>query len=273
MPHGIQASPTVHRPRMFAARQDPRTTPTLLRTAADFDAVPDDALLVTIEVVFPEVPHARKRTIWRKFGREFVNLDPSDRVNGERSEPSGYLENLLTGFGNSSTVPGVAVLLGEGEEVAPETVTSLAPGTIIMAGSEEAPFVSQGGDTWTFCDPGDPYDGEYPTTTANLISGETSIRVLYRPGDEITAGFTLEPTPEQKSEAPDAANTVRAREQQDIEKMTPCAREYVAEFGHLPRNRAEQDRYSTFRFGFERGQRNGAAGAYAEIAKYAKERS
>ena len=88
---------------------------TLLRTAADFDSVPDEALVITIEVVLPEVPHARNRKVWQKFGREFVLLDPGDRDNGEQTKSSGYLENMLTGFGSKRNVPGVGLLLGEFE--------------------------------------------------------------------------------------------------------------------------------------------------------------
>lgn len=179
---------------------------TLLRTAADFDAVPDDALILTIEIVLPDVPHGRHRKIWRKYGRHFVQLDPGDRTDGEETKESGYLENLLTGFGNKRTTPGVGLLLDAGDVILAETVADLPQDSIVQLPNEECPHTYSGGDRWEYMDPGDVYDGDYPTTTAELISGETTIQVLYRPGDEELSGFTIEPTPEERGRA-DAAPT------------------------------------------------------------------
>ena len=237
---------------------------TLLHTADDFDALPDGSLVLTIEIVFPNSVHGRRRTLWQKFGKEWVQLDPSDRQNGEESKPSGYLENLLTGFGNKRTVPGVGLLLGEGENVNPDLDTELPVGSVVKLDGEPFPFTYAGSGKWDYMDPADPYDGEYPTTTANLISGETVIHVLYRPGDEEHAGFT----PVFRAEAP-APKTPEL----NVDAMSDCAQAYVAEYGSLPANRAEQDRYSAFRFGFEHGQKNGSAAAYRDIAKYASERA
>jgi hypothetical protein len=39
--------------------------------------------------------------------------------------------------------------------------------------------------------------------------------------------------------------------------VSPCARAYLVEYGNLPKNRAEQDRYSAFRFGYEAGLARG----------------
>lgn len=252
---------------------------TLLRTAADFDDVPEDALVVTIEIVLPEVPHGRNRRIWRKYGRQFVELDPSDRSDGEETKQSGYLENLLTGFGSKRTVPGVGLLLDGGDSIATESAADLPQGSIIQLPSEDHPHMYSGGDRWQYMDPGDVYDGDYPATTANIISGETTIQVLYRPGDEDLAGFTIEPSPHEL--AASAVPNTGEREpgdivepcEYDIDKMSPCAQAYVVEYGSLPKDRAEQDRYNAFRFGYERGERRGEARAYAEIAAYAKGRS
>ncbi|RKT33654.1 hypothetical protein DEU34_2257 [Microbacterium sp. AG1240] len=41
------------------------------------------------------------------------------------------------------------------------------------------------------------------------------------------------------------------------ENLSPCARAYLAEYGSLPTDRAEQDRYGAFRFGFEAGLARG----------------
>ena len=59
----------------------------------------------------------------------------------------------------------------------------------------------------------------------------------------------------------------------DIDKMSLCAQEYVAEYGKLPTTRDEQAQYSAFRFGFERGQKQGRRVAYDDIAHLAQTRS
>ena len=249
------------------------TAHTLLRTEADFDAVPDDAFVLTIEVINPDVPHGRARTLWHKYS-QFVMLDPSDRSDGEESKSSGYLESKLIRFGARNTIPGVGLLLPEGDLIDPADVSELPIGSIVLVDSCEMPHTYNGGGNWTYMDPSDVYDGDYPTTTENLISGEQVIHVLYRPGDEEREGF--DPTGETTATKNDAAPTrVRAPEDiveprdPDIDRMSPCAQAYVAEYGHLPKGRAEQDRYNAFRFGYERGFTSGRRQAYAEVAKYA----
>lgn len=237
---------------------------TLLRTSADFDAVPDEAFVLTIEVILPEAPHARRRMLWQKFGHGFVALDPGDRNNGEELQPSRYLSNVLTGFGNKRTIPGVGILLGDGDQVATDSVEQLAIGSIVAVASEDLPFRYSGNGKWEHLDPADVYDGDYATATSELISNETHVTVLYRPGDEVVAGFSVEP-----EAAPQPTAEVPAKPEFDIDKMSPCAQAYIAEFGSLPTDRAGQDKYSVFRFGFERGQRQGASDAYSHMAKYA----
>lgn len=39
--------------------------------------------------------------------------------------------------------------------------------------------------------------------------------------------------------------------------ISECAMAYLEEYGAMPNLRAEQDRYSSFKFGFEAGQRSG----------------
>ncbi len=43
----------------------------------------------------------------------------------------------------------------------------------------------------------------------------------------------------------------------DISKMSPAAQGFVAEYGHLPQTRREQDLYGAYRFGFDAGQMHG----------------
>lgn len=249
----------------------------LLHTAADLDAVPDGGLILTIEVVMPGVPHARNRTLWRKYGHGFVRLDPGDRDNGEQSRPSGHLENLLTGFGRARTVPGVGLLLGEGEPIAVTHVSDLPRGSVVQVAAEEFPHIHTGGDNWEYADPGDPYDGDYPTSTANLISGESVLHVLYQPGDEIAAGFQLDVVEHldlaAAPESTDPTDEADADVEPDVVTMSRCAQAYLAEYGHLPTNRAEQDRYSAFRFGYERGERAATIRAYADVAANARGQS
>lgn len=38
-----------------------------------------------------------------------------------------------------------------------------------------------------------------------------------------------------------------------MNELSEVAQAYLVEYGELPRNRQEQDRYNAFRFGFERG--------------------
>lgn len=252
----------------------------LLRTEADFAAVPDDAFVLTIEVIFPDVPHGRARTLWHKFS-DFVKLDPSDRGDGDESKPAGYLAATLTRFGAANTIPGVGVLLPEGDLIAPDQVAGLPIGSIVLVDSCEMPHTYAGNGNWTFMDPSDVYDGDYPTTTENLISGENIIHVLYRPGDEERLGFdpngeaTTEPAgPLSVAEVVERAigRTVTPPEH-DIDAMSPCAQAYIAEYGSLPKGRAEQDRYGVFRFGYERGNSDGHKRAYADIANYARART
>ncbi|SDH41294.1 hypothetical protein [Microbacterium sp. 77mftsu3.1] len=164
-------------------------TVTLLRTEADFAAVPDDALVLTIEVTRPEVSHGRRRKLWMKFGREYALMDPTDRDNGEETKHPGYLENLLTGFGRRNVTPGIGILLDAEELIAPGDAAGLPVGAVVKVASEEYPFQYNGGGNWTYLDSADPYDGEFPTSTENLISNEQVVSVLYRPGDEEKAGF------------------------------------------------------------------------------------
>ncbi|WP_374974657.1 hypothetical protein ACEYYH_12180 [Microbacterium trichothecenolyticum] len=159
----------------------------LVRTDVEFDALPDDTVLTAIEIIDPTIPHWRRRTIWRKFGREWVNLDPSDRDNGATTKPGGYLANLLTGFGRRGTTPGVALVLGDGDEIAHTSLDQLARGAVIAItrqGKLDTLFTADGGGKFTEMDPADPFDGEFPFTANQVHAFGGDLRVLYRPGDE-----------------------------------------------------------------------------------------
>ena len=159
----------------------------LVRTAAEFDALPDDTVLIAVEVVDPNIPHWRRRTLWQKFGREWVNLDPSDRDNGESTKPGGYLANLLTGFGSPRIIPGVALVLEGGDEIAHASLDQLAPGAVIVVtrqGHLDLLFTADGGGKYTEMDPADPFDGEFPFDADQVRAFGGELRVLYRPGDE-----------------------------------------------------------------------------------------
>lgn len=162
----------------------------LLRTAADFDTLPDETTIVAIEVPAVDfMPTHRRRTLWRKYGREFVHLDPGDRNNGEESKSGGYLENFLLGFGSRNSAPGIAFVLGDGDQISSASVEQLPAGTVIQLDGEDFPHLALGSGRWEYLDPADVYDGDYDVETANLVSGEVTVQVLYRPGDEVTAGF------------------------------------------------------------------------------------
>lgn len=241
----------------------------LLRTSADFDTVPDGATIAAVEVPDPGFMESWRRvTFWRKYGREFVQLDPGDRMDGEESKPSGYLENFLRGFGSRTAAPGVALVLGEGDQIAATSVGDLASGSLIQVPGQEYPHIALGAGRWEYLDPADPDDGEYDILTGNLISGETTVQVLYRRGDEVTAGFVLDVSAPETESVRAASDMVEPREQ-NISEMSPCAQAYVQEYGRLPNGRAEQDRYAAFRRGYELGGMSGRRQAYADVAKYA----
>lgn len=112
---------------------------TIVRTAAEFDALPDDSLAIAI-AIDPGIAHWRRPSLRRKFGRKLVNLDPADRDNGERTQPGGYLANLLTGFGRRDITPGLALVLGEGETVDSTSLEQLDRGAVISVNSIGQPI-------------------------------------------------------------------------------------------------------------------------------------
>jgi len=163
---------------------------TAARTAADFDALPTGALILAIELRDAARRDYRVRTAWQKLGREWVNLDPTDRNNGEETKPAGYLENLLTGFGSRNAAPGVALVFGAGRTVDAFDAEKLPPRSLVCIGeldewSAEV-YHHEGGGRFTHMNPADPDDGDYPYTTAQMFAaaGEAGVHVLYTPGDE-----------------------------------------------------------------------------------------
>lgn len=253
------------------------TTATLLRTEADFAAVPDDTFVLTIEVVFPDVPHGRARTLWYKSS-DFVMLDPDNR-DGEESKPAGYLESSLIRFGAANTIPGIGIHLVEGNLVDPSAIDELPIGSIILLDGWNYPHTHSGNGQWQYMDFSDAFESEYPTATANLVTGEEKIHLLYLPGDEERAGFDpagkTSPAASEHSVqhgAHETSGTVEPAEP-DTDAMSPCAQAYLQEYGHLPKGRTEQAQYSAFRVGYERGERRGAARAYADVSKYVLGRS
>lgn len=155
----------------------------LARTAEDFDTLPDGAFIIAIERLFHDRPDRVNRTLWFKFGRGWVTMDPTDRNDGEGIESGGYLANLLTGFGRRDCPAGVAVVLGAGEPIGFDVVGDLPVHSVIRVGDDDV-FVYNGENAWTLMDSSDPYDGRYGTPTASLNAYGSTCVVLYRPGDE-----------------------------------------------------------------------------------------
>jgi hypothetical protein len=163
-------------------------TARIARTAEEFDALGDESLVLAIEIMDPSISHWRSRTLWRRFGRDWYSLDPSDRSDGEEGQPSGYLANMLTGFGSKNRTPGLALVLEGGEEIPFAALDDLPPKSVIsIDGREEYIFTHDGAGRWTEMDPSDRDDGEFPALTAQLAVYGHAAHVLYRPGDEDAA--------------------------------------------------------------------------------------
>jgi hypothetical protein len=157
-------------------------TQRLVRTVEELAAVDDDALLVTVEVNDLGARQWRRRRIWRKYGRHFVHLDPSDIRDGADGEPAVHLAALLTQYGRQGTTPGYAVVLDEGRPVIEEMLAHLPHGTFVLAGEDDV--FAFDGQRWTLMDPGDRDNGEYPVSTDYVRTFASRHRVIYTPGDE-----------------------------------------------------------------------------------------
>lgn len=157
-------------------------TQALARTSAELAAIEDDALVVTVEVHDLGTRQWRRRRIWRKCGRHFVDLDPTDIHDGAEGEPAEHLAALLTQYGRQGAVPGYAVVLDAGRPVIEEMLAHLPHGTFVLAGEDDV--FSFDGQRWTHMDPGDRDNGEYPVSTGYLRTFATDHRVIYTPGDE-----------------------------------------------------------------------------------------
>lgn len=58
---------------------------------AYLDALPDDTIVRVVEVIDLRSRTVEQGSLFQKFGRGWVEMDPSDRNDGEDVQPSGYL--------------------------------------------------------------------------------------------------------------------------------------------------------------------------------------
>jgi hypothetical protein len=93
------------------------------------------------------------------------------------------MASMLSGFGSRTQVPGMAVVLDDGDAIHPDSLELLPTRSFIRVGADDV-FQYDGDGRWTHMDPSDRDDGDYPASTAELSIYGTDIVVLYRPGDE-----------------------------------------------------------------------------------------
>lgn len=79
-------------------------------TTDELDALPTRSLAQVIEKRRDE-PWAWDYSYFEKFGREWTELDPADRDDGEHTVQSGYLVNKALGFGKQDPTYGEVVVL------------------------------------------------------------------------------------------------------------------------------------------------------------------
>lgn len=165
---------------MVAARIGPGMTKILARTAADLAALPEGALVVTVNIAAPRGRETRRRQLWQRISGRWVHLAPARTL--ADGEDDGFLAELMTGFGDPDAIPGRAVVLDRGRPTHEFVLEMLPAGSIIRHSSGALLRAEPPG--WVLLGAGSPPAMPGLVSSARLREDPRGHRVLFRPGDE-----------------------------------------------------------------------------------------